>query len=276
MANGLLKGKKGLIFGPLDERSIAWKVAEKVVEEGGEIIITNAPVALRMGKVKELGEKLGAEVIPADATKNEDLEQLFDQSMEKLGGSLDFVLHAVGMSPNVRKGNPYHALKHDLFHQTLDVSAMSLHRTLQVAMEKDAIAEWGSVVSLSYIAAERVFPDYNDMADAKALLESITRNFGFRYGRHKKVRVNSISQSPTPTTAGEGVKGFDSFMDFAEEMSPLGNAPGEACADYCVSLFSDLSRYVTMQTLYHDGGFSKTGVTKELMDRLGDQGSGGS
>ncbi len=266
MGNDLLKGKRGLIFGPLDERSIAWKVAERVSEEGGSIVISNAPVAIRMGKVKELGEKLGAEVIPADATKNEDLDQLFDKAMEQLGGPLDFVLHSIGMSPNVRKGNPYTESKHDLFQQTLDTSALSLHRTLQVAMQKDAIAEWGSVLSLSYIAAERVFPDYNDMADAKALLESITRNFGYHYGKKKKVRVNSISQSPTPTTAGQGVKGFDRFMDFADKMSPLGNAPSDACADYCVTLFSDLSRYVTMQTLYHDGGFSKTGISPDVMD----------
>lgn len=272
MANDLLKGKKGIIFGPLDERSIAWKVAERVVEEGASIVISNAPVALRMGKVKELGEKLGAEVIPADASKNEDLEQLFDKAMEELGGPVDFVLHSIGMSPNVRKGNPYTNTKHELFHQTLDVSALSLHRTLQVAMQKDAIAEWGSVLSLSYIAAERVFPDYNDMADAKALLESITRNFGYHYGKAKKVRVNSISQSPTPTTAGEGVKGFDDFLAFADKMSPLGNAPGDACADHCVTLFSDLTRYVTMQTLYHDGGFSKTGVTPELVEGLGEKG----
>ncbi|MFB6258767.1 MAG: enoyl-ACP reductase [Flavobacteriales bacterium] len=270
MANELLKGKKGLIFGPLDERSIAWKVAERVSEEGAEIVISNAPVALRMGKVKELGESLGSEVIPADATKNEDLEQLLDQAVEKLGAPVDFVLHSVGMSPNVRKGNPYTGTKHEFFHQTLDTSAISLHRTLQVAMEKDAIAEWGSVVSLSYIAAERVFPDYNDMADAKALLESITRNFGYHYGKKKNVRVNSISQSPTPTTAGQGIKGFDSFMAFADKMSPLGNAPSDACADYCVSLFSDLSRYVTMQTLYHDGGFSRTGISPELMDKVSD------
>ncbi len=268
MANELLKGKKGLIFGPLDERSIAWKVAEQVCEEGASIVISNAPVAIRMGKVRQLGEQLGCEVIPADATKNEDLEALLDKAMEQLGGQLDFVLHSVGMSPNVRKGNPYTESKHDLFHQTLDTSAMSLHRTLQIAMQKDAIAEWGSVVSLSYIAAERVFPDYNDMADAKALLESITRNFGYHYGKHKKVRVNSISQSPTYTTAGQGVSGFDSFFSFADELSPLGNAPAEACADYCVSLFSDLSRYVTMQTLYHDGGFSKTGVTPDLIKKI--------
>ncbi len=231
-------------------------------------MVSNAPVAIRMGKVKQLGEQLGVDVIPADATKNEDLEKAFDQATESLGGPLDFVLHSVGMSSNVRKGNPYTESKHDLFQQTLDTSAMSLHRALQVAMQRDAIAEWGSVLSLSYIAAERVFPDYNDMADAKALLESITRNFGYHYGKKKKVRVNSISQSPTPTTAGQGVKGFDRFMKFADEMSPLGNAPSDACADYCVSLFSDLSRYVTMQTLYHDGGFSKMGIDPGLMDQL--------
>lgn len=268
MANDLLKGKKGLVFGPLDERSIAWKVAERACEEGASIVITNAPVAMRMGKVNELGEKLGAEVITADATKNEDLEQLLDQATRTLGGPLDFILHSIGMSPNVRKGNPYTGTKHDLYHQTLDTSAISLHRTLQLAMEKDAIAEWGSVLSLSYIAAERVFPDYNDMADAKALLESITRNFGYHYGKKKNVRVNSISQSPTPTTAGQGIKGFDSFLAFADRMSPLGNASSEACADYCISLFSDLSRYVTMQTLYHDGGFSKMGVSPELMEKM--------
>lgn len=268
MANNLLKGKKGIIFGALDKRSMAWKVAERAHEEGAEFTLTNAPIALRFGEIKELAQKTGSEVIPADATKNEDLEKLFDQSREVLGGNLDFVLHSVGMSPNVRKNKHYTDLNHDWYHQTLDVSAMSFHRMLQVAMQKDAINEWGSVLGLTYIASQRVFPDYNDMADAKAILESIARSFGYHYGKKKKVRVNTISQSPTPTTAGTGVKGFDEFLEYANSMSPLGNATAEQCADYCVSMFSDLTKMVTMQNLFHDGGFSNTGVSQEVVERF--------
>lgn len=269
MANELLKGKKGIIFGALNEQSIAWKVAEKAYEQGAEFVLTNAPIAMRMGEINKLAEACGnCPVIPADATKEEDLENLFDKTAEHFGGKIDFVLHSIGMSPNVRKNKHYTDLKYDWYHQTLDVSAMSLHRTLSMAMKKDAINEWGSVLALTYIAAQRVFPDYNDMADAKSLLESITRSFGYHYGTEKKVRINTISQSPTVTTAGSGVKGFDEFIAYSDQMSPLGNADGAACADYCISMFSDLTKYVTMQNLFHDGGFSNTGVTQQVIEKF--------
>ncbi|MBL4654039.1 MAG: SDR family oxidoreductase [Flavobacteriales bacterium] len=264
----ILAGKKGIIFGALDEKSIAWKVAERAKEEGAEFVLTNAPVALRMGTIKALGAKCNAEIIGADATSVEDLTNLIDQSQEILGGKLDFILHSIGMSPNVRKGRHYTNLQYDWYHKSLDISAMSFHKLLQVAMEKDAINEWGSVVGLTYIAAQRVFPDYGDMADAKSMLESIARSFGYHYGVKNKVRINTISQSPTATTAGTGVKGFDDFISFADSMSPLGNADALACADYCVSMFSDLTRYVTMQNLMHDGGFSNTGVSAALMEKM--------
>jgi enoyl-[acyl-carrier protein] reductase I len=258
MAYGLLKGKKGIIFGALDERSIAWKVAEKCHEEGAEFILTNAPVALRMGTINALAEKVGAQVIPADVTVQEDIDSLIAAAKEQFG-QVDFVLHSVGMSPNVRKGRSYDDLNYDFLHKTLDISAMSLHRVLQSCMKADAIREWGSVVALTYIAAQRTYPGYGDMADAKALLESIARSFGYHYGYAKKVRVNTISQSPTVTTAGSGVAGFDDFIGNADKKSPLGNASAEECADYCVTLFSDLTRKVTMQNLFHDGGYSSVG-----------------
>ncbi|MBL0342624.1 MAG: SDR family oxidoreductase [Bacteroidetes bacterium] len=268
MANQLLKGKKGIIFGALDPNSIAWKVALKAHAEGAVFTLTNAPVAMRMGAINELAATTGSQVIPADATINEDLENLFNKSIEILGGKVDFVLHSIGMSPNVRKNIPYTQTNYDFFHKTLDISALSLHRTLQTAMKIDAINEWGSVVALTYIASQRVFPDYNDMADAKSLLESITRSFGYQYGKAKKVRVNTISQSPTKTTAGSGVKGFDGFFNYADQMSPLGNASAESCADYCISMFSDLTKMVTMQNLFHDGGFSYTGVSAEVIEKF--------
>ncbi len=265
---GLLEGKRGIIFGALNEQSIAWKVAEQAHAAGASYTLTNAPIALRMGEINKLAEKCNAEVIAADATNMEDLEQLFNKSQVVLGGKIDFVLHSIGMSPNVRKGKAYDDTNYDFFHKTLDISALSLHRLLQVAKKLDAINEWGSVVALSYIAAQRVFPDYNDMAEAKSLLESICRSFGYHYGTAKKVRINSISQSPTVTTAGSGVKGFDAFINYADKMSPLGNASALDCANYCISLFSDLTKYVTMQNLFHDGGFSHTGVSKEVMDKF--------
>ncbi|PSJ74916.1 enoyl-ACP reductase [Sphingobacteriales bacterium UPWRP_1] len=270
MANNLLAGKKGIIFGALDEKSIAWKVALRAKEQGAEFTLTNAPVAMRLGQIKDLAAACNAQIIPADATQEADLENLFRQSMEILGGGIDFVLHAVGMSPNVRKKRPYTDLNYQFYSQTIDVSAMSLHKLLQTAYKLDALNEWGSVVALSYIAAQRTFPDYNDMADAKAMLESIARTFGYYYGTAKKVRINTISQSPTITTAGTGVKGFDRFFDYADKMSPLGNAPAEACADYCVALFSDLTRYVTMQNLFHDGGFSSMGMNPAVMETSGE------
>lgn len=272
MAHNLLEGKRGIIFGALDSNSIAWKVAEKAHEAGAKFMLTNAPVALRMGAINELATKCNTEVIGADVTSVEDLQNLFEQSIQKLGGKLDFVLHSVGMSPNVRKNKPYTGLDYDFYHKTLDISAMSLHKVLQTAQQMDAISEWGSVVALSYIAAQRVFPDYNDMADAKALLESITRSYGYQYGKAKKIRINTISQSPTKTTAGTGVKGFDAFFNYADVMSPLGNASAESCADFCVVMFSDLTRMITMQNLFHDGGFSYTGVSKEVMEKFGGTG----
>ncbi len=262
----ILKGKRGIIFGALDEKSIAWKVAERAHAEGATFVLTNAPIALRMGVINKLAEATNSQIIAADVTKNEDIENLLTQSMEILGGKLDFVLHSVGMSVNIRKGRAYTDLDYENMHKTLDISAMSFHRVMQTCMKQDAINEWGSVVTLSYIAAQRVFPDYNEMADAKSLLESITRSFGYHYGKAKKVRVNSISQSPTKTTAGSGVKGFDGFFDYAEKMSPLGNATSDDCANYCISLFSDYTRMVTMQNLFHDGGFSFTGVSNEVVN----------
>jgi len=264
----ILKGKKGIISGALNNMSIAWKVAERAAEEGAEVVLTNAPIAMRMGEINGLAEKINAPIIPADATNEADLENLFDKSVEHFGGKIDFVLHSIGMSPNVRKGKHYTDLNYEWYKQSMDVSAVSLHKMLAMAYKKDAINEWGSVVALSYIAAQRTFPDYSDMADAKALLESIARSFGYHYGASKKVRINTISQSPTVTTAGSGVKGFDGFISFADEMSPLGNADALACADYCIALFSDLTRMVTMQNLFHDGGFSSTGVTPQVIDRF--------
>ncbi len=268
MAHGLLKGKRGIISGALNEQSIAWKVAELAHAEGASIVLTNAPVAMRMGEINKLAEAIGAPIIGADATKDEDLEKLFTEGQEKLGGKMDFVLHSIGMSPNVRKGKPYDDLNYEWYKQTLDISAMSLHRMIQAAYKKEAMAEWGSIVALSYIAAQRVFPGYGDMADAKSLLESIARSWGYYYGQKNKVRVNTVSQSPTMTTAGSGIKGFGGFYGFAKEMSPLGNAPATDCANYCLTLFSDLTRYVTMQNLFHDGGFSSSGVTQQVMDKF--------
>ncbi|GAB4487959.1 MAG: enoyl-ACP reductase [Raineya sp.] len=268
MAYNLLSGKRGIITGALDENSIAWKVALRAKEEGAIFTLTNAPVAMRMGKINELAAQCKTEVIGADATVVEDIENLYRKSMEFLGGKIDFVLHSIGMSPNVRKGKEYGDLNYDWLIKTLDISAISFHKMLQVAEKLDAINEYGSVVGLTYIAAQRTFPDYSDMAQAKALLESIARSYGERYGRLKKVRINTVSQSPTKTTAGTGVSGFDAFFEYANMMSPLGNASAEACADYCVTLFSDLTRSVTMQNLYHDGGFSSMGISPQVVEKL--------
>ncbi len=268
MAYNLLKGKRGIITGALDPNSIAWKVAEKVFEEGGRFVLTNAPLAMRMGKINELAAACQAEIVPADATSVEELTNLFEKSTEILGGKIDFILHSIGMSPNIRKSKPYEDLNYDWFLKTLDISALSLHKMLHVADKTDSLNEGGSVVALSYIAAQRVFPDYTDMAQAKATLESIARSFGQVLGQKKRIRVNTISQSPTMTTAGQGIDGFDAFFTYADKMSPLGNAPAEACADYCVSLFSDLTRHVTMQNLMHDGGFSSVGISQHIVDAL--------
>ncbi|MDH7462344.1 SDR family oxidoreductase [Chitinophagaceae bacterium 26-R-25] len=269
MAYNLLKGKKGIIFGALDEKSIAWRTALRCHEEGAQLVLTNAPVALRMGEINKLAEAVNAPVIGADVTSSEDLTNLIQGAMEHFGGKIDFILHSVGMSLNVRKGKSYTDLDYGFTQKTLDISSLSLHRVLRTAWELDAINDWGSVIALSYIAAQRVFPDYSEMADAKALLESVARSFGYHYGVKKKVRINTISQSPTKTTAGSGVKGFDGFIDYAEKMSPLGNASADQCADYIVTLFSDLTKMVTMQNLFHDGGFSFTGVTPAVIEQMG-------
>ena len=263
----ILKGKKGIIFGALDDQSIAWKVAERCVEEGAQIVLTNAPVAMRMGEINKLAEICNAPVIPADATSLEDLENLVSKSMEYFGGQFDFVLHSIGMSVNVRKGKSYTDLNYDWMQKTFDVSAISFHKTMQTIWKLDAIKDWGSILGLTYIAAQRVFPDYSEMAESKALLESFARSFGYHLGTAKKVRVNTISQSPTWTTAGQGIKGFEEFFNYAEKMSPLGNAPAVDCANYCVSMFSDLTRFVTMQNLYHDGGFSNMGMNPALLEK---------
>lgn len=265
MAHNLLNGKKGIIFGALDNKSIAWKVAEKAHEEGAVFTLSNTMTALRFGQLDELAEICNAEIIPADATSVEDLTHVFEKSMEVLGGKVDFVLHSIGMSLNVRKKRVYNDLDYNFLHKTLDISSVSFHKVLQVANKLDAINEWGSVVALSYIAAQRTLYGYNDMADAKALLESIARSFGYIYGREKKIRVNTISQSPTYTTAGSGVKGMDALMDFTERMSPLGNASAEECANYCIVMFSDLTKKITMQNLFHDGGFSNMGMSLRAM-----------
>ena len=266
MAYGLLKGKKGIVFGALNDQSIAWKAALKAHEEGAELVLTNTPVSIRLGTIDELAKLTDAIVVPADATSLDDLNNLVDTAMEHVGGPFDFVLHSVGMSPNIRKNKPYEATNYDFFSKTLDISAMSFHKLLGVLYSKDALKEWGSVVALTYIAAQRTFQGYNDMADAKALLESIARSFGVIYGKKCHVRVNTISQSPTKTTAGSGIAGMEEMFAYADKMSPLGNATASDCADYIVSLFSDLTRHVTMQTLYHDGGFSSTGLTAEVVE----------
>ncbi|MAM01649.1 MAG: enoyl-ACP reductase [Flavobacteriaceae bacterium] len=268
MTYKILEGKKGIIFGALDEHSIAWKTAESVSDAGGTFILTNAPVAMRMGTINELAKKTGSIVIPADATNTEDLESLVEQSTEKLGGKLDFILHSIGMSVNVRKGKHYTDLNYDWMTKGWDVSAVSFHKLMQCLYKKDAMNSWGSIVALSYIAAQRTFPNYNDMADNKAYLESVARSFGYFFGKNKKVRVNTISQSPTLTTAGKGVSGLDGFLKYAEKISPLGNASAKECADYTVSLFSDYTRKVTLQNLFHDGGFSNVGVSQEIIDTL--------
>ncbi len=267
--NNILKGKRGIITGALDANSIAWKVAQRCHQEGATFTLTNAPIAMRMGEIKKLAEETGAEIIPADATNVDELTTLFSKSMEVLGGKIDFVLHSIGMSPNIRKNRPYEDLDYTFYQKTLDVSALSLHKMMSVAWKLDAINDWGSIVALSYIAAQRVYPFYTDMAEAKAMLESVARSFGYHYGKKNKVRINTISQSPTLTTAGSGIVGFESFFGFANEISPLGNASADACADYCVSLFSDLTRYVTMQNLFHDGGYSNTGISNEVMEKFG-------
>jgi enoyl-[acyl-carrier protein] reductase I len=267
MSGRLLEGKKGIIFGALNEHSIAWKVAERAVEEGAQIVLSNTPMALRLGDTEQLAEKLNTKVIPADATEIDEIDHLIKETMTYFNGKFDFILHSIGMSPNVRKGRHYSDLDYDYLNKTLDVSAVSFHKVIQTARKNDAINEWGSILALSYVAAQRTFYGYNDMADAKSLLESIARSFGYIYGRERSVRINTISQSPTPTTAGLGVKGFDHLMDFSERMSPLGNATAEDCANYCIMMFSDLTKKVTMQNLFHDGGFSSMGMSLRAIEQ---------
>ncbi|WP_250632165.1 enoyl-ACP reductase FabI [Rhodoflexus caldus] len=263
----LLKGKRGIITGALDSNSIAWRVALRAKQEGASFTLTNAPIALRMGEINKLAEECQTIVIPADATSVEDLENLYRQSMEHLGGKIDFVLHSIGMSPNVRKKKEYGDLNYEWFMKTLDISAISFHKMMQTGEKLAAFNDYASIVGLTYIAAQRVFPDYGDMAQAKALLESIARSYGYRLGKSQKIRVNTISQSPTPTTAGTGVGGFDAFLKYADDMSPLGNATADDCADYVITLFSDLTRKVTMQNLFHDGGFSSMGISETVMGK---------
>jgi enoyl-[acyl-carrier protein] reductase I len=265
MANNLLQGKRGVISGALDENSIAWKIAERCVEEGATIVLTNAPVAMRMGEINHLAEKTNAQIIPADATDMDDLENLFGKSVEILGGPLDFVLHSIGMSINVRKKKDYTDLNYEWMQKSFDISAISFHRMMQTLYKLDAMNEWGSILGLSYIAAQRSFPDYSEMAESKALLESFARSFGYHWALKKNVRVNTVSQSPTKTTAGSGIKGFGDFYDYSDKMSPLGNASADACADYCIAMFSDLTKMVTMQNLYHDGGFSSMGMNPAIL-----------
>jgi len=268
MSYNLLKGKRGIITGALDENSIAWKVALRAHEEGAVFVLTNAPIAMRMGEINKLAEKTGSKIIPADATNMAEIEKLFTDSVEHLGGKIDFVLHSIGMSVNMRKDVGYTELNYDYFQKGIDISALSFHKMLAAAYKLDALNEYASVVALSYMGAQRTYPFYTDMADIKAMLESIARSFGYHYGLKKKVRVNTVSQSPTKTKAGSSIKGFSEFYDFAEMQSPLGNASAEDCANYCVSLFSDLTKMVTMQNLYHDGGYSSTGVSQEQLNAL--------
>ncbi len=269
MLNNLLKGKRGIISGALDENSIAWKIALKAHEEGAKFVLTNAPIAMRLGEIKKLAEQTKSEIIPADASSVEDITNLFAKSQEVLGGKIDFVLHSIGMSANIRKNIHYTELNYDYYMKSLDISALSLHKMLAAAYKMDALAEHASVVALTYIGAQRVYPFYTDMSEAKAMLESIVRNFGYHYGKKNKVRVNSVSQSPTKTSAGNGIKGFAEFFDLANMQSALGNASADSCADYCITLFSDYTKWVTMQNLFHDGGYNTTGVSMEMMEKLG-------
>lgn len=263
---GLLKGKKGIIFGALDERSIAWRIALACKREGADFVLSNAPIALRLGTLDALGEETAAPIIPCDVSDEEDVEKLMTRVKEELGG-VDFILHAIGMSPNIRKKKEYKDLNYNWYNKTLDISAISLHKVLHFAEKQDVLNDGGSIVALSYIGAQRIFSKYSDMNDAKALLESIARNYGSRLA-DRGIRVNTVSQAPTKTSAGSGIKGFDSMYTFAEKIAPLGNPSADECADYCVTLFSDLTKKVTMQNLYHDGGFVTSGISEEMIDGL--------
>ncbi len=263
---GLLKGKKGIIFGALDDRSIAWRIALACKREGADFVLSNAPIALRLGALDALGEETGAPIIPCDVTKDDEIEELMAQTKEHLGG-VDFILHAIGMSPNVRKKKEYTDLNYHWLQQTLDISAISLHRVIHHADKAGILNDGGSIVALSYIGAQRIFSKYSDMNDAKALLESIARNYGSRLAE-RGIRVNTVSQAPTRTSAGTGIKGFDGMYTFADMIAPMGNPTADECADYCLTLFSDLTRKVTMQNLYHDGGFVNSGISEEMINDL--------
>ncbi|MEX0639307.1 MAG: enoyl-ACP reductase [Balneolaceae bacterium] len=263
---GLLKGKKGIVFGALDERSIAWRIALACHREGAQFVLSNAPIALRLGALNALSEETGAPIIPCDVSSEEDVEKLMKSVKEELGG-VDFILHAIGMSPNVRKKAEYDDLNYKWFNQTLDISAISLHKVIHFADKTGLLNDGGSILALSYIGAQRIFSKYSDMNDAKALLESIARNYGSRLA-DRGIRVNTVSQAPTKTSAGTGIKGFDAMYTFADKIAPLGNPSADECADYCVTLFSDLTRKVTMQNLYHDGGFVTSGISEEMIYAL--------
>lgn len=263
---GLLKEKKGIIFGALDERSIAWRIALACHREGAVFSLSNAPIALRLGALDALANETGSKIFPCDVSKDVDVEELM-QKVKNEHGSIDFILHAIGMSPNIRKNKDYNDLNYAWYNQTLDISAISLHRILKHADKAGILNDNGSVVALSYIGAQRIFSKYSDMNDAKALLESIARNYGSRLAE-RGIRVNTVSQAPTKTSAGSGIKGFDGMYTFAEKIAPLGNPSADECADYCVTLFSDLTRKVTMQNLYHDGGFVTSGISEEMIEGL--------
>ncbi len=265
---GLLDGKTGVIFGAMDERSLAWAIAEAAHREGARFALSNAPVARRLGSLDALAEATGSPVLWADATSDDDLQELFETIKDDFGG-VDFIVHSIGMGVNVRKDRPYEDLNYNWYQKTLDISAVSLHRIVHHALETGALREGGSVVALSYIGAQRIFSKYSEMGDAKALLESIVRAFGYRLGK-RSIRINAVSQSPTRTLAGSGIDGFDAMFEFAERAAPLGNADAESCADYVVTLLSDLTRMVTMQTLYHDGGFSSMGMSDAIIRDLGE------
>ena len=265
---GLLAGKTGVISGALDPNSIAWALALAAHRDGARFVLTNAPVASRFGQLDALAEMTGGSpVVYADATSDSDLDALMAGAVETFGGPLDFVVHSIGMGLNVRKNRPYENLKYEWYLKSLDISAVSLHRMVRAALAAGALKDGGSVLAMSYIGAARTFSEYSEMGDAKALLESIVRSFGYRLGR-RGIRINAVSQSPTKTTAGGGIDGFDAMFDFAQKIAPLGNADAASCADYCVTLLSDYTRMVTMQTLYHDGGFSAMGVSDAIVEQL--------
>ncbi|HET9136436.1 MAG TPA: enoyl-ACP reductase [Candidatus Kapabacteria bacterium] len=261
---GLLKGKTGIIFGPLDESSLGWHIATAAYREGAKLAISNVALALRIGKPQELAAMCGnAPLIPCDASNQAEIDTCFKEVKERFG-KIDFIVHSVGMSTNIRKGMPYEKLNYDWYLKTIDVSGLSLHRLISGALENDVLNDYSSIIGLSHMAAQRPFTTYTDMAEAKAVLESIARNYGARLGL-QKIRVNTVSQSPTWTRAGSGIEDFDKMYYYSDLLAPLGNASAEECGDYCVTLLSDLTRKVTMQNLYHDGGFALMGLSQSML-----------